>query len=133
MGVLNVTLSGGSGSSQATYNLQAENAIISYDKSATAIPMPGGANPQFIDVGAFSTNIAIFGIIDETSSYDGGVIVPSKENLEDKITAWYATNITITINGDVYYGRIKNARFEISGAKEHFWVYNIVFLTTKRV
>jgi len=131
MSVLSIKLAS-SGADVTTYHLQAESATIAYDRGPSAIPVPGGRDPIFMDFGSFSGTISVSGIIDETSSSDGGVTIPSKENLEDKIIDWWNDTLEITVNGDRYAVRIKSARFEVSAATEHFWSYSMNFLAGKR-
>lgn len=135
MASLNVQISY-AGALGATYNLQALSASVIYDRGASAVPIPANTNPIFIDLGSFRCTIQISGIIDETAGTDGGVVVPSKENLEDKLNTWWASTVAvpiiITINGDIYHGKCKSMRFEVGGAKEHFWEYTLTFIATKR-
>lgn len=113
-----------------TYRLKIDEASISYRRSPIQAPLPF-ADPLIIDLGQYAPSISISGIVDEVASSDGGVTVPNKETLENAVSDWQ-DDITITINGDAYIGRISDCVFSVSGAREDRWNFRMSFVTMKR-
>lgn len=118
-------------SGATTYRLQAASATLVLERRPTQIGLPG-VNPLFVDLGQFFPSWVIEGTVTETSLTDGGVTVPSKIQLEDFLLDTYASDITLTVSGDSYVGKIRLCRLTVDAAREDRWQYTINMLTRRR-
>lgn len=126
---LGVTIVGGGG--PTTYRLEAESVSIVFDRSPIQAPLPG-ADPLLLDLGMFRPSINIEGKVPVTAGSDGGVTIPSKNNLEDAVESWYNTTITVTILGDSYTAKIASCAFSMPASREEVWDYRLHFLALSR-
>lgn len=124
---LGVTLVSGA----TTYRLEAESVSIAYERSPIQIPLPG-SNPLLLDLGQFRPSINIDGKIPVTAGSDGGVTIPSKNNLEDAVENWWNAPITVTILGDAYVSKIASCTFSMPASREAVWDYRLRLVTISR-
>lgn len=130
-------------SGATTYKLKATQLRVLYDKSPIQFGIPGGVNPIVFDLGQFIGSVSVEGIVDMTATSDGGVTVPSKNDLEDFVIDTWNADTTLTYtedeNGDgtaetQTYGtaRIKSLMcFKLAGQEDR-WEFTLTILITRR-
>ena len=115
-----------------TYRLQATSFVVMVGRSPLQAPLPGG-DPLLLDLGQYKTQITVSGIIGDASSTDGGVTIPSKNQLETAAYEWYDETNQIVDGSDVYVGKIASLRFEKAPDRaENQWDFSLQLVTISR-
>lgn len=127
---LDVTLASSSG--PTTYRLKCSSTTFRVGKPVMAAPLAGGVNPIILDLGSFSIQWTLEGTLDETAGNDGGIIIPSKVNLEDFVTNLWNSTITLTVSGDAYVGKITDFSAALVSGREDLWDFRMALSTVKR-
>ena len=117
-----------------SYRLQAESFVVNYARGPVQAPVPG-ALPLLIDLGQYRPTITIVGTVDATGTTDGGVDVPTQNELEDFVSgtggtpAIYASTITATvvIGGvtNTYECKITSCSFSLAAARAELWEFRL--------
>lgn len=135
------------------YALKADSFSINYIKSPIQIPIPGGGNPQLIDIGQLRPTITVSGLVDTTAP--GSVenvsgptrnasttyTVPTKALLETFVISKFydanAAKIEILISDGTatavaaYEAAIQQCRFDLAPATEDRFSFSMVLLCRK--
>jgi hypothetical protein len=131
-----------------TYAIKSDSVDHSFTRFTTQAPLPSGtpnvAGTNFwLDLGMELEQITLSGTVDTVGSNSGGVVYPSKVNLEDVCRNWWNyTNATVVVStlpqltlssGQTYAVAIKQADFKQEAGEEDRWTFSIVFIVGAKI
>lgn len=122
--------------SAVNYSLQAREIQINLSRSPMQSPLPGG-DPLLLDLGQIRPVIKITGIVRSTPGADGGLVIPSKRQLEDYAEEAYQSTLTVDIISgsitDRYTHKVQALVFMLPAAREDVYDFTLTLAALRRV